>query len=162
MSDNKFQGLLAGKTGVIFGVAHKTSIAWGIAKKLHDAGMKLAFTYHGERLLDNVKKVARWQLHKALSVTRCAMFLFELWLQGTDPRSGGAPSREPGGQSPGRGVAMPLAAALVGRQVWRHPKRNDCSMTTAMLDQCNDRASTHIACPLRPARLECHWWNIPP
>ena len=68
MSDNKFQGLLAGKTGVIFGVAHKTSIAWGIAKKLHEAGMKLAFTYQGERLLDNVKKLVDEEMPGSLLI----------------------------------------------------------------------------------------------
>ncbi|MBX2859620.1 MAG: enoyl-ACP reductase FabI [Vampirovibrio sp.] len=52
------KGYLAGKTGVIFGVAHKSSIAWGIAKALSDAGMRLAFTYQGERLEKNVRQLA--------------------------------------------------------------------------------------------------------
>lgn len=52
------QGLLAGKTGLIFGVAHKTSIAWAIAKALSAAGMRLAFTYQGERLEKNVRTLA--------------------------------------------------------------------------------------------------------
>jgi enoyl-[acyl-carrier protein] reductase I len=52
------RGLLAGKTGVIFGVAHKTSIAWAIAKALSNAGMRLAFTYQGERLEQNVRELA--------------------------------------------------------------------------------------------------------
>jgi len=51
-------GLLAGKTGLVFGVAHKTSIAWAIAKALSDAGMRLAFTYQGERLEKNVRELA--------------------------------------------------------------------------------------------------------
>jgi len=50
-------GLLAGKTGLIFGVAHKTSIAWAIAQALSKAGMKLAFTYQGERLEKNVREL---------------------------------------------------------------------------------------------------------
>lgn len=52
------QGLLSGKTGLIFGVAHKTSIAWAIAKALSNAGMRLAFTYQGERLEKNVRELA--------------------------------------------------------------------------------------------------------
>jgi enoyl-[acyl-carrier protein] reductase I len=52
------KGFLAGKTGIIFGVAHKTSIAWAIAQALSDAGMRLAFTYQGERLEENVRKLA--------------------------------------------------------------------------------------------------------
>jgi len=52
------KGLLAGKTGLIFGVAHKTSIAWAIAQALSNAGMRLAFTYQGERLEENVRELA--------------------------------------------------------------------------------------------------------
>jgi enoyl-[acyl-carrier protein] reductase I len=52
------KGLLAGKTGIIFGVAHKTSIAWAIAQSLSNAGMRLAFTYQGERLEGNVRELA--------------------------------------------------------------------------------------------------------
>lgn len=52
------KGLLAGKTGVVFGVAHKTSIAWAIAQALSNAGMRLAFTYQGERLEKNVRELA--------------------------------------------------------------------------------------------------------
>src|SRR2546428_10910281 len=49
---------LTGKTGVVFGVANKRSIAWGIAQSLAAAGMRLAFTYQGERLRDNVAELA--------------------------------------------------------------------------------------------------------
>src|ERR1700682_2725795 len=42
--------LLEGKTGVVFGVANKRSIAWAIAQALSREGMRLAFTYQGERL----------------------------------------------------------------------------------------------------------------
>src|SRR5260370_1143254 len=38
------------KTAVIFGLANKRSIAWAIAKKLHEAGWRLAITYQNERL----------------------------------------------------------------------------------------------------------------
>ncbi|MDQ3283564.1 MAG: enoyl-ACP reductase [Acidobacteriota bacterium] len=50
--------LLEGKTGVVFGVANKRSIAWAIAQALSREGMKLAFTYQGERLKDNVEALA--------------------------------------------------------------------------------------------------------
>ena len=49
---------LAGKTGVIFGVANKRSIAWAIAQSWHQAGAKLIFNYQGERLKDNVEELA--------------------------------------------------------------------------------------------------------
>ncbi|MEB3287919.1 MAG: enoyl-ACP reductase [Vampirovibrionales bacterium] len=51
-------GLLKGQVGIIFGVAHKSSIAWAIAQALSNAGMKLAFTYQGERLEKNVRELA--------------------------------------------------------------------------------------------------------
>jgi enoyl-[acyl-carrier protein] reductase I len=50
--------LLAGKVGLIFGVANKRSIAWAIAQAWHKAGAKLAFTYQGERLKENVEDLA--------------------------------------------------------------------------------------------------------
>ena len=43
-------GTLAGKTGLVFGVANKRSIAWAIAKAWHAAGAKLIFSYQGERV----------------------------------------------------------------------------------------------------------------
>jgi len=49
--------LLDGKTGVVFGVANKNSIAWGIAKAWHNAGARLVFTCQGERLKDKVQKL---------------------------------------------------------------------------------------------------------
>ena len=49
---------LAGKTGIIFGVANKRSIAWAIAQAWHKAGARLAFTYQGERLKENVEELA--------------------------------------------------------------------------------------------------------
>ncbi|MBI6628872.1 enoyl-ACP reductase FabI [Pontibaca salina] len=39
---------LKGKRGLIMGVANERSIAWGIAKAMHEAGAELAFTYQGE------------------------------------------------------------------------------------------------------------------
>jgi enoyl-[acyl-carrier protein] reductase I len=50
--------LLEGKTGLVFGVANKRSIAWGIAQALSRAGMRLAFTYQGDRLKENVEELA--------------------------------------------------------------------------------------------------------
>jgi enoyl-[acyl-carrier protein] reductase I len=41
---------LAGKTAVVFGLANKRSIAWGIALKLHEAGATLAICYQNERM----------------------------------------------------------------------------------------------------------------
>lgn len=49
--------LLEGRKGIIFGVANKRSIAWGIAQALSEAGMRLAFTYQGERLKSSVEKL---------------------------------------------------------------------------------------------------------
>ena len=50
--------LLTGKTGIVFGVANKRSIAWAIAQAWAREGAKLAFTYQGERLKDNVEELA--------------------------------------------------------------------------------------------------------
>lgn len=50
--------LLEGKTGVVFGVANKRSIAWAIAQAWHAAGARLAFTYQGDRLKENVEELA--------------------------------------------------------------------------------------------------------
>ena len=41
-------GLLKGKRGLVMGVANDRSIAWGIAKAMHEAGAELAFSYQGE------------------------------------------------------------------------------------------------------------------
>src|SRR5215813_9385525 len=43
------------KTAVIFGLANKRSIAWAIAKKLHEAGWRLAITYQNQRLEQEAK-----------------------------------------------------------------------------------------------------------
>ncbi|MBI4663186.1 MAG: enoyl-ACP reductase [Verrucomicrobia bacterium] len=50
--------ILAGKLGLVFGVANKRSIAWAIAQAWHQAGARLAFTYQGERLKENVAELA--------------------------------------------------------------------------------------------------------
>ena len=41
---------LKGKRAVIFGVANERSVAWAIARRLHEEGAELAFTYAGEVL----------------------------------------------------------------------------------------------------------------
>ena len=51
------QQLLAGKTGVVFGVANKRSIACAIAKAWTAAGARLIFNYQGERLKENVEEL---------------------------------------------------------------------------------------------------------
>ncbi len=51
--------MLKDKFGIIFGVANKRSIAWATAEALHGAGARLAFTYQGERLKENVENLTR-------------------------------------------------------------------------------------------------------
>ena len=50
--------LMAGKRGLIMGVANDRSIAWGIAKSVHEHGAELAFTYQGEVLYKRVAPLA--------------------------------------------------------------------------------------------------------
>ncbi|WP_442599201.1 enoyl-ACP reductase FabI [Neobacillus sp. D3-1R] len=49
---------LNSKTYVVMGVANKRSIAWGIARSLHESGAKLIFTYAGERMESSVRELA--------------------------------------------------------------------------------------------------------
>ncbi|PYI56759.1 MAG: NADH-specific enoyl-ACP reductase [Verrucomicrobia bacterium] len=49
--------VLAGKIGVVFGVANKRSIAWAIAKAWAAAGARLIFNYQGERLKENIEEL---------------------------------------------------------------------------------------------------------
>jgi enoyl-[acyl-carrier protein] reductase I len=51
------QQVLAGKIGLVFGVANKRSIAWAIAKAWAAAGARLIFNYQGERLKENVEEL---------------------------------------------------------------------------------------------------------
>ncbi|MFM8458999.1 MAG: SDR family oxidoreductase, partial [Chthoniobacterales bacterium] len=51
------KGILEGKTGVVFGVANKRSIAWAIAKAWKEAGANLIFNYQGERVKENVEEL---------------------------------------------------------------------------------------------------------
>jgi enoyl-[acyl-carrier protein] reductase I len=50
--------IMAGKRGLIMGVANKMSIAWGIAKSCHMQGAELAFTYQGDALKKRVEPLA--------------------------------------------------------------------------------------------------------
>ena len=50
--------LLEGKQGLVLGIANKRSIAWGIAQAVAREGARLAVTYQGERLEDNVRELA--------------------------------------------------------------------------------------------------------
>ena len=49
---------MQGKKGLIMGVANERSIAWGISKKLSEAGADLAFTYLGDSLKKRVIPLA--------------------------------------------------------------------------------------------------------
>jgi len=51
-------GLMAGKKGLIMGVANDRSLAWGIAQTAHQHGAELAFTYQGEALEKRVRPLA--------------------------------------------------------------------------------------------------------
>ena len=51
--------LLEGKKGLILGVANKRSIAWAIAQACAGQGAQMAFTYQGERLMENVQELAK-------------------------------------------------------------------------------------------------------
>ena len=48
-------GLMAGKRGLIMGLANDRSLAWGIAMKLSEAGAELELSYQGEALEKRVR-----------------------------------------------------------------------------------------------------------
>ena len=50
--------LMKGKRGLVMGVANERSIAWGMAKALHDAGAEMAFTYQGDAFGKRVNPLA--------------------------------------------------------------------------------------------------------
>jgi enoyl-[acyl-carrier protein] reductase I len=52
------RALMAGKRGLIMGVANERSLAWGISKAVHAHGAELAFTYQGEALGKRVRPLA--------------------------------------------------------------------------------------------------------
>ncbi|MCH2488274.1 MAG: SDR family oxidoreductase, partial [Erythrobacter sp.] len=51
-------GLMAGKRGLIMGLANDKSLAWGIAKELANQGAEIAFSYQGEALKKRVEPLA--------------------------------------------------------------------------------------------------------
>jgi enoyl-[acyl-carrier protein] reductase I len=55
---NQSHGLMAGKRGLVMGVANDRSIAWGIAKAVAAQGAELAFTYQGDALEKRVRPLA--------------------------------------------------------------------------------------------------------
>ena len=59
MSDHKPGGLLAGKRGLVLGVANNRSIAWGIARSAAAHGAELAFPYQGDALKKRVEPLAK-------------------------------------------------------------------------------------------------------
>ena len=61
--------MLKDKRGIIFGVANKRSIAWATAQALHQAGARLAFTYQGERLKDNVEALTKGEMPDSLLIS---------------------------------------------------------------------------------------------
>lgn len=65
-------GVLDGKKAIIFGVANKRSIAWGIATAFQREGAELAFSYAIERLRSNVDElVATLPGHEQMPVIQC-------------------------------------------------------------------------------------------
>ena len=52
------QGLMAGKRGLVMGLANNRSIAWGVAKALAEAGAEVGFTYQGDALRKRVEPLA--------------------------------------------------------------------------------------------------------
>ena len=59
MNGQATQGLMAGKRGLIMGLANDRSLAWGIAKALAEQGAELAFSYQGEALAKRVGPLAQ-------------------------------------------------------------------------------------------------------
>jgi len=59
MAETKATGILAGKRGLVMGVANNRSIAWGIAQAARQQGAELAFTYQGDALKKRVEPLAK-------------------------------------------------------------------------------------------------------
>ena len=57
-SERNANGLMAGRRGLIMGLANDKSIAWGIARALAEQGAELAFSYQGEALKKRVEPLA--------------------------------------------------------------------------------------------------------
>ncbi len=81
-------GILAGRRGLIMGLANNRSIAWGIARAARAAGADLAFTYQGEALEKRVRPLAReldgavvghCDVTDAASIDACFAAVEQLW-----------------------------------------------------------------------------------
>ncbi len=59
MAETTAPGILAGKRGLVMGVANNRSIAWGIAQAARRHGAELAFTYQGDALKKRVEPLAK-------------------------------------------------------------------------------------------------------
>jgi len=59
MAETNGAGILAGKRGLVMGVANNRSIAWGIAQAARRHGAELAFTYQGDALKKRVEPLAQ-------------------------------------------------------------------------------------------------------
>jgi len=64
-------GLMTGKNIVVMGVANERSLAWGIAKSLHDAGANLIFTYRKERSFHKLSQLLSESGMKPTLCVRC-------------------------------------------------------------------------------------------
>jgi len=60
--------MLQNKFGIVFGVANKRSIAWATAQALNEAGARLAFTYQGDRLKENVEGLTKEAMPDSLLI----------------------------------------------------------------------------------------------
>ncbi len=58
--------MLKDKFGIIFGVANHRSIAWACAQAAHESGARLAFTFQGDRLRENVEKLTVKEMPESL------------------------------------------------------------------------------------------------
>src|SRR5437016_3059840 len=78
------QQLLAGKIGLVFGVANERSIAWAIARAWAAAGARLIFNYQGERLKENpgpATERARFQVVPSQTVATYITEADQRWLR---------------------------------------------------------------------------------
>src|SRR6266508_2477994 len=57
-AEGKKMGVMTGKQGLVMGVANDRSLAWGIARAVHQHGARLAFTYQGDALGKRVRPLA--------------------------------------------------------------------------------------------------------
>ena len=62
---------IKGKNIVIMGVANERSLAWGVAKSLHQAGANLIFTYRKERSMDRINKLLNDHNFEARLIVQC-------------------------------------------------------------------------------------------